>query len=186
MNINEYITHIEGVCGGCPIIKGTCMPVRAIAGCFRLGMTLDEIFDAYPYLKPQQICAALTYYFEYQDEIDADIEADSVAVHEVTTPLPPFIKGEPFGRGTVERSEHNLKRKHAAFAEKLDILLGRISEEEQLELISYIASNLKSSRRRQHPLDLEGFLVGKVDPNFDIDSALKEMREEWLKELEAL
>ena len=170
MNINEYITHIEGVCGGCPIIKGTCMPVRAIAGCFRLGMTLDEIFDAYPHLKPQQICAALAYYFEYQDEIDADIEADSVAVHEVT----------------VERSEHNLKRKHAAFAEKLDLLLGRISEEEQLELISYIASNLKPSRTRRHPLDLEGFSVGKVDPNFDIDSALKEMREEWLKECDNL
>ena len=53
-----------------------------------------------------------------------------------------------------------------------------MSEEEQLELISYIASNLKSSRKPRHPLDLEGFSVGKVDPNFDIDSALKEMREE--------
>ncbi len=71
-------------------------------------------------------------------------------------------------------------------AKKLDLLLGRMSEEEQLELISYIASNLKPSRKRRHPLDLEGFLVGKVDPNFDIDSALKEMREEWLKELEEL
>lgn len=67
---------------------------------------------------------------------------------------------------------------NSILAEKIDFLLGRMSEEEQLELISYVASNLKSSRRRQHPLDLEGFLVGKVDPNFDIDSALKEMREE--------
>ena len=78
MNINEYITHIEDVCGGRPIIKGTRLPVRAIAGCFKLGMTLDEIFNAYPHLKPQQICAALAYYFEYQDEIDVDIESDSV------------------------------------------------------------------------------------------------------------
>ena len=75
---------------------------------------------------------------------------------------------------------------NSILAEKIGFLLGRMSEEEQLELISYIASNLKSSRRSQNSLDLEGFLVGKVDPNFDIDSALKEMREEWLKELEAL
>jgi len=39
------------------------------------------------------------------------IDEDWLAVHEVTTPLttplPPFIKGEPFGRGTAERSEHS-------------------------------------------------------------------------------
>jgi len=75
---------------------------------------------------------------------------------------------------------------NSILATKIDIFLCRMSEEEQLELISYIASNLKSSRKRRRPLDLEGFLVGKVDQNFDIDSALKEMREEWLKELEEL
>ena len=75
---------------------------------------------------------------------------------------------------------------NSILAKKIDFLLGRMSEEEQLELISYIASNLKPSRKRRHPLDLKGFLVGKVDPNFDIDSAVKEMREEWLKELEEL
>jgi len=75
---------------------------------------------------------------------------------------------------------------NSILAEKIGFLLGRMSEEEQLELISYIASNLKSSRRSQNSLDLEGFLVGKVDPNFDIDSALKEIREEWLKKLEVL
>ena len=75
---------------------------------------------------------------------------------------------------------------NSVLARKIDSLLCRMSEEEQLELISYIASNLRSSRKRRPPLDLEGFLVGKVDPNFDIDSALKEIREEWLKELEKL
>lgn len=78
MDMNEYITQSEAICGGRPIIKESRMPVRAIAGCFNLGLTLDEIFDSYPHLKPQQICAALTYYFENQEEIDKDIEADSV------------------------------------------------------------------------------------------------------------
>jgi len=78
MNVNGYITHVEDICGGRPIIRGSRTPVRAIAGCFRLGMTLDEIFDAYPHLKPAQICAALTFYFEHQAEIDRDIETDSI------------------------------------------------------------------------------------------------------------
>ena len=43
MNINEYITQIEGICDGRPIIRGSRLPVRAIAGCFKLGMTLDKI-----------------------------------------------------------------------------------------------------------------------------------------------
>ena len=112
MSINEYIIQVGGVCGGRPIIRGTRMPVRAIAGCFKLGMTLDEIFDAYPHLKPQQVCAALTYYFEYQEEIDADIESDSVAVHKA--------EGcEQSEAISAERSEHNLKRKYAAFGEIL-------------------------------------------------------------------
>jgi len=78
MSLNhEYITQTKGICGGRPIIRGTRTPVRTIAGCFKLGMTLDEIFDSYPHLKPQQICAALAYYFEHQEEIEADIEKNS-------------------------------------------------------------------------------------------------------------
>jgi uncharacterized protein (DUF433 family) len=40
------------------------------------GWNADEIHAQYPYLSPAQIHAALSYYYDHQGELDAEIERD--------------------------------------------------------------------------------------------------------------
>lgn len=72
-----HITRKKGICGGEPIIAGTRTPVRSIVGYYRMGMTVDEILEALPYLKPAEVYDALAYYFDNQDEIEKEIEENS-------------------------------------------------------------------------------------------------------------
>ena len=53
------------------------MTVRAIAGYYQLGMTVDEILQSLPHLSQSQVHAALTFYFDHQKEIDRDLKRNS-------------------------------------------------------------------------------------------------------------
>lgn len=57
----ERIVRDPGVMGGKPCVRGTRVTVGAIVGLVAAGKTTDEIVDAYPYLAPDDITAALTY-----------------------------------------------------------------------------------------------------------------------------
>ncbi|MBA4422830.1 MAG: hypothetical protein C0390_06965 [Syntrophus sp. (in: bacteria)] len=48
--------------------------IRCIAGYYQLGMSIDEILDSLRHLTPSQIHSALAYYFDHQDEVNADLE----------------------------------------------------------------------------------------------------------------
>jgi uncharacterized protein (DUF433 family) len=63
--------------GGAPIIKGTRIAVRAIAGYYQLGMSVDEILQSLPHLIQSQAHAALTFYFDHQKAIDRDLRRNS-------------------------------------------------------------------------------------------------------------
>jgi uncharacterized protein (DUF433 family) len=69
-----YIATNKTIAHGAPIIKGTRITVRTIAGYYQLGMSADEILTALPHLTPAQVHSALAYYFDHQEEIDRDIE----------------------------------------------------------------------------------------------------------------
>ncbi len=74
-----YITSDPGIAEGRPVIKGTRITVNCIAGYYQLGMTIDEILESLRHLTPSQVHSALAYYFDHQDEIDADlVEAGNV------------------------------------------------------------------------------------------------------------
>ncbi len=64
---NPRITH------GAPIIEGTRITVRTIAWYYQMGMDVDEILATLPHLSPSQVHSALAYYFDHQEEIDADL-----------------------------------------------------------------------------------------------------------------
>ena len=73
----ESIGHIvrkDGVCGGRPTIAGTRIEVAAVAYRYRRGESVDELLEAWPHLTPGQIHAALSHYFDHQQEVDSDIE----------------------------------------------------------------------------------------------------------------
>jgi len=66
--------------------------------------------------------------------------------------------------------------------QRFESLLQQLSETEQLDLIAFVAAKLKNKKTARPPLELTGFLSGKVQADFDIDAALKEIRGEWMKE----
>ncbi|MCP4108006.1 MAG: DUF433 domain-containing protein [Desulfobacteraceae bacterium] len=58
---------------GVPLIQGTRITVRCIAGYYQMGMSVDEILTNLSHLTQSQVHAALLYYFDHQEEIDSEL-----------------------------------------------------------------------------------------------------------------
>ncbi|MBK8553285.1 MAG: DUF433 domain-containing protein [Ignavibacteria bacterium] len=77
VNKYPYITRDSKILNGIPIIKGTRISIRAIAGYYQLGMSVDEILTSLQHLSPSEVHSALAYYFDNKEEIDKDIKENS-------------------------------------------------------------------------------------------------------------
>lgn len=76
----KHYPHIGSnpkIAGGKPIVNGTRITVRSIAGYYQMGMSVDEIMTTLPHLSASQIHSALAYYFDHQEEIDTDLKKSS-------------------------------------------------------------------------------------------------------------
>jgi len=63
---------------GTPLVEGTTMKVVELVMAQRAhGWSPEELHFQYPHLALAQIHAALAYYWDYQEELDADIERRS-------------------------------------------------------------------------------------------------------------
>lgn len=58
---NARITHDPAVMGGKPCIRGLRVTVGTVLGLLASGQTRERILQAYPYLEPEDIDAALAY-----------------------------------------------------------------------------------------------------------------------------
>ena len=72
------MVRTPGVCGGRARIKDSRISVSLIAGFHREGEPLEEIFATYPHIPPAAIRDAIGYYLDHREEIDAEIEANSL------------------------------------------------------------------------------------------------------------
>jgi hypothetical protein len=54
-----------------------------------MGMSPDEIVSAYPTITLSDVHAALAYYYEHREQIDAEIEAGKKYVEEMKAKAPP-------------------------------------------------------------------------------------------------
>jgi uncharacterized protein (DUF433 family) len=71
------IVSTPDTCGGKPRVDGHRITVKHIVLAHqRGGMSPDEIVSAYPTLTLGAVHAALAYYFDHRESIDADIRAD--------------------------------------------------------------------------------------------------------------
>jgi uncharacterized protein (DUF433 family) len=70
MDLLQRITHDPAVMGGRPCIRGMRVTVGAIVGLLAAGRTQEEILQAYPYLEPDDIRAALSYAAWRTEEVD--------------------------------------------------------------------------------------------------------------------
>jgi uncharacterized protein (DUF433 family) len=63
-------------CGGQPVVAGTRIRVATVLGCYRLGMSVEEIVQQYSGLKPADVHDALAYAYDHLDQIEAHLAAD--------------------------------------------------------------------------------------------------------------
>lgn len=69
-----HIVRVPGIMGGEPTIRGTRVPVRAIALHYLCGASEREIQEAYPHISIAAIREAIDYYRCHQEEIERLIE----------------------------------------------------------------------------------------------------------------
>ena len=75
-----YVERRPGVCGGEPVIVGTRFPVRSVVtSVYHLGLTPEEIVEAWPYLTLAHIHDALSFYHDHRRMIDRAIRENREA-----------------------------------------------------------------------------------------------------------
>lgn len=72
---HPHITKTPGVCGGRPVVRRTRIPVKVLVGYYRMNDKVTDIMTGFPNLTAAQLYDALSYYYDHQAEIDADMEA---------------------------------------------------------------------------------------------------------------
>lgn len=75
---SRYVTRNLEILGGEPIIAGTRTSVRSIVGLWQLGILPEEILNHLPHLTLAQVFDALSFYLDYQSEINEYIEQNCV------------------------------------------------------------------------------------------------------------
>src|SRR3954468_19643563 len=87
--VTEYIGVRPGYCGGYPHILGHRIKVKHVAVWYeRMGMTPTEIVANYPTITLAQVHAALAYYYDHRDEIQAEMEEERRFVEELRAGQP--------------------------------------------------------------------------------------------------
>jgi uncharacterized protein (DUF433 family) len=81
LTAHRYIVTDNHILSGEPIISGTRTPVRAIVELWRQGITPESIPNRLPHLTLAQVFDALSYYSDYQDEINIYIERNRIPDH---------------------------------------------------------------------------------------------------------
>jgi uncharacterized protein (DUF433 family) len=74
------IEKVPGRCGGRATVAGTRIRVSTILVCYRQGMTVEEIVQQYPHLRPADVHDALAYAYDHAEEMEADLAADDETV----------------------------------------------------------------------------------------------------------
>jgi uncharacterized protein (DUF433 family) len=81
--VKAHIVRTVGVCGGKPRIDGHRITVQNVAIWHeRMGKSVDEIASEYG-LTLGEVYAALSYYYDHREEIEASIHADTAFVEQM-------------------------------------------------------------------------------------------------------
>src|SRR5438093_2983680 len=79
-HVHPYVERRPGVCGGEPVIVGTRFPIRSVVtNIYRLGMTPEEMVEAWPYLTLAHVHDALSFYHDHRSAIDRAIRENREA-----------------------------------------------------------------------------------------------------------
>jgi uncharacterized protein (DUF433 family) len=93
----EHIVVSPGHCAGKPHIAGHRIKVQHIVIWHeRLARSPDEIVAEHPGLTLADVYAALAYYYDHRDEIDADIRSDGEFAASLKAKSPPSLLRQQF------------------------------------------------------------------------------------------
>ena len=91
--IREHIVSTPDTCGGKPRIAGSRIQVKHVAIMHeRQRMSPEEIVSEFPHLTLAAIYAALAYYHDHREEMNAEIAADRAWYEEQTRQQPSQLK----------------------------------------------------------------------------------------------
>jgi uncharacterized protein (DUF433 family) len=76
--VSRHIMKNSDLLGGEPVVSDTKTPVRAIVELWRMGSRPEEILLHLPHLTLAQVFDALSYYSDYQAEINSYIEQNHI------------------------------------------------------------------------------------------------------------
>lgn len=75
---HPYVLRTPGIASGAAVVAGTKFPVRSVVGyVLRQGMAPEELAREFPFLSLAQIHDALSYYYDHQDEIEAEFRENA-------------------------------------------------------------------------------------------------------------
>jgi uncharacterized protein (DUF433 family) len=110
-SVTNHIESREGVCGGKPCVGGTRIRVWDIHVWHDLrGQSPEEIVALYPQLSLADVHAALAYYLDHRQEIDAQASTDQAEVAKLEAGQDPsrfaqlrdeLLRGKDSNGGTV-------------------------------------------------------------------------------------
>jgi uncharacterized protein (DUF433 family) len=75
---HPHIVKDPNILGGSAVIRGTRVPIRAVVGYYKIGLSVEEILEGFPKLTAAQIYDALSYYHDHPEEIDQEIEQNKI------------------------------------------------------------------------------------------------------------
>lgn len=64
---DRNIEKVPDRCGGRAVVAGTRIRVATVLACYRQGMTVEEILQEYPHLRPADVHDALAYAYEHAE-----------------------------------------------------------------------------------------------------------------------
>ena len=95
VGLDSHIAITPGTCGGKPRIAGHRIRVEDVVVWHeRMGLSADEIVSRYPQLNHAQVDAALAYYYDHREHIDAQMKADEEIVEEMRRLYPSKLKAK--------------------------------------------------------------------------------------------
>ena len=91
--IREHIVATPDTCGGKPRIAGSRIRVKDVAIMHeRQGISPQEIVSEFPHLTLAGVHAALAYYHDHREEINAEITADRAWYEEQKAKSPSLVR----------------------------------------------------------------------------------------------
>ena len=96
----QHITKTSGICGGKACIAGRRIRVMDIVVWHEMrGYSADEIVDMFPGITLADVYAALAYYFDHRDEVEADFRKEDEWAEwlkaNIPSKIPAHLRGKP-------------------------------------------------------------------------------------------